>query len=140
MKTLKKLSTLLLFFFLGHLSVQSQNNEVMQNLTKAQQELMKEQRELVVANREAFIASLTAEQLAILDNKDLSKQERIKYLVSTFTATQKELMAKNKANIEALRETFKSSITAEQRKQMQPQNISKMNETASEASRNRKRN
>lgn len=140
MKSLKIFSTLLLFLFLGLSNVQSQNNEVMQNLTQSQQQLMKEQRELVVANREAFKATLNAEQLSILDNKELSKQERLKNLVSTFTATQKELMVKNKASIDALKETFKKTMTTEQRQHMQSQNKSKMHETAAEAGKHKKHN
>ena len=140
MKSLKIFSTLLFFLSLGLSNVQSQNNEVMQNLTQTQQQLMKEQRELVVANREAFKATLNAEQLSILDNKELSKQERLKNLVSTFTATQKELMAKNKASIDALKATFKKTMTTEQRQHMQSQNKSKMHETATESSGHRKHN
>jgi hypothetical protein len=140
MKSFKIFSTLILFLFIGISSVQSQNNEVMQNLTQEQQQLMKQQRELVVANREAFKATLTAEQLSILDNKELTKQERLKNLVSTFTSAQKELMSKNKASIDALKETFKNSMTTEQRQHMQTQNMNKMREMNNEGGGHRKRN
>lgn len=140
MKSFKIFSTLLIFLFIGISSVQSQNNEVMQNLTQEQQQLMKQQRELVVANREAFKATLTAEQLSILDNKELTKQERLKNLVSTFTTAQKELMSKNKASIDALKETFKNSMTTEQRQHMQTQNMNKMREMNNEGGGHRKRN
>jgi len=140
MKLLKTISTFLFFLFLGVSSVQSQNKDVMPNLTKEQQQLIKEQRELVIANRDAFKGTLTAEQLSILDNKELSKQERLKNLVSTFTAAQKELIAKNRASINALKETFKNSMTSEQRQHMQSQNMSKMREMSSEASGHKKHN
>jgi ABC-type transporter MlaC component len=140
MKSFKIFSTLILFLFIGISSVQSQNNEVMQNLTQEQQQLLKQQRELVVANREAFKATLTAEQLSILDNKELTKQERLKNLVSTFTSAQKELMSKNKANIDALKETFKNSMTTEQRQHMQTQNMNKMREMNNDGGGHRKRN
>jgi len=140
MKLLKTISTFLFFLFLGVSSVQSQNKDVMPNLTKEQQQLIKEQRELVIANRDAFKGTLTAEQLSILDNKELSKQERLKNLVSTFTAAQKELIAKNRASINALKETFKNSMTSEQRQHMQSQNMSKMHDMSSEASGHKKHN
>lgn len=140
MKSFKIFSTLLFFLFIGISSVQSQNNEVMQNLTQEQQQLMKQQRELVVANREAFKATLTAEQLSILDNKELTKQERLKNLVSTFTSAQKELMSKNKESIDALKETFKNSMSTEQRQHMQSQNMNKMREMNNEGGGHRKRN
>lgn len=140
MKSFKIFLTVLILLFVGISSIHAQNNEVMQNLTQEQQQLMKQQRELVVANREAFKATLSAEQLAILDNKKLTKQERQRMLVSTFTSTQKELMAKNKASIEALKETFKNTMTTEQRQHMQSQNMNKMHETTTETGRNRKHN
>jgi len=140
MKSSKIVSTLLFFFLIGISSVQSQNNELMQNLTKEQQNLVKQQREIVVANRDAFKATLTAEQLSILDNKELTKQERLKKLGSTFTVTQKELIAKNKQSIDALKETFKNTMTMEQHQQMQSQNMSKMHEMNSETSGHRKHN
>ena len=43
MKSSKIVSTLLFFFLIGISSVQSQNNELMQNLTKEQQNLVKQQ-------------------------------------------------------------------------------------------------
>ena len=128
-KSLKKITVVLFCFLLGLTSIEAQNNTVMQNLTETQQQLLKEQRELVVMNREVFKASLTKEQLTILDNSSLTKQERIKTLTSTFTADQKVLMAKNKASIEALKEAFKNTITAEQREHMQSQNMSRMHDT-----------
>lgn len=140
MKSPKIFLTLLFFLLIGISNVQAQNNEVMQNLTQEQQNLMKQQREIVVANREAFKATLTAEQLSILDNKELTKQERLKKLVSTFTTTQKELIAKNKQSLDALKETFKNSMTMEQHRQMQSQNMSKMHEMNSETSGHRKHN
>lgn len=140
MKSFKIFLTVLILLFVGLSSIHAQNNEVMQNLTQEQQQLMKQQRALVVANREAFKATLSAEQLAILDNKKLTKQERQRMLVSTFTSTQKELMAKNKASIEVLKETFKNTMTTEQRQHMQSQNMNKMHETTTETGRHRKHN
>ena len=140
MKSSKIVSTLLFFFLIGISSVQSQNSELMQNLTKEQQNLVKQQREIVVANRDAFKATLTAEQLSILDNKELTKQDRLKKLTATFTTTQKELIAKNKQSIDALKETFKNTMTMEQHQQMQSQNMSKMHEMNSETSGHRKHN
>ncbi|MCM2301544.1 MAG: hypothetical protein NDI80_02870 [Flavobacteriaceae bacterium] len=140
MKSFKIFLTALILLFVGISGIHAQNNEVMQNLTQEQQQLMKQQRALVVANREAFKATLSAEQLAILDNKKLTKQERQRMLVSTFTSTQKELMAKNKASIEVLQETFKNTMTTEQRQHMQSQNMNKMRGTPTETGRNRKHN
>jgi len=128
-KSIKLIILISFCFLLGLTSIEAQNNTLMQNLTETQQQLLKEQRELVVTNREIFKASLTKDQLTILDNSALTKQERLKALTSTFTTDQKNLMAKNKASIEALKETFKNSLTAEQREHMQSQNMSKMHDT-----------
>jgi len=129
MKPLKIIIAMVFCFFLGFTSIQAQNNSVMQNLTETQQQLLKEQRELVIMNREIFKASLTSEQLAILDNTAITKQERLKALTSTFTAGQKALMAKNRASTEAIKQAFKNTLTSEQRQHMQSQNMSKMHDT-----------
>jgi len=128
-KSIKIITVILFCFLLGLTSIEAQNNSVMQSLTETQQQLLKEQRELVVMNREVFKASLTEEQLTILDNSSLTKQEKIRTLTSTFTADQKALMAKNKASIEALKEAFKNTITANQREHMQSHNMSRMHDT-----------
>ncbi|MBA0882330.1 hypothetical protein [Flavobacterium undicola] len=119
---MKSLITITVFlFFMGLYSGRAQKNTVIDNFTTEQRKLVQEQRELIKANREAFKASLTAEQLAILKDATLNRQEKQAALISTFTTVQKDLLNENKENIKELKKDFKNTLTNEQRQQIHEQ-------------------
>ncbi len=84
------------------------------------------------ANRDAFKASLTAEQLAILKDRTLTKEQQQSALVATFTATQKAILSENRERAKALKEEFRTTITKEQRQQLHSQNENKIREKINE--------
>ena len=118
-----------ILFFMGLYSGNAQKSTVVDNFTTEQQQLVKEQRDLIKANREAFKASLTAEQLAILKDASLSKEQKQAALIQTFTAAQKNILNANKENIKELKRDFKNSLTNEQRQQIQEHNSNRIRET-----------
>ena len=112
--------------FMGMFTASAQKSTVIDNFTTEQQKLVKEQRDLIKANREAFKASLTAEQLAILKDASLNKEQKQAALILTFTTVQKNLLNENRENIKELKKDFKNTLTNEQRQQIHEQNGNRM--------------
>lgn len=124
---MKPIITITVFlFFMGMFTASAQKSTVIDNFTTEQQKLVKEQRELIKANREAFKASLTAEQLAILKDASLNKEQKQAALILTFTTVQKNLLNENRENIKELKKDFKNTLTNEQRQQIHEQNGNRM--------------
>jgi vacuolar-type H+-ATPase subunit H len=84
------------------------------------------------ANREAFKASLTAEQLAILKDRSLTREQQQAALVATFSDAQKAILNENREKAKSLKEEFKTTLTKEQRQQLHSQNENKIREKLSE--------
>lgn len=127
---MKSIITITAFlFFMGMYSGRAQKSTVIDNFTTEQQKLVKEQRDLIKANREAFKASLTPEQLAILKDASLTKEQKQAALIQTFTAAQKNLLNQTKENFKELKRDFKNSLTTEQRQQIQERNTNRIRET-----------
>ncbi len=90
-----------------------------EELTEAQKELLATERELMKADRNALKASLTEEQLAILKDKSLSKNEIRKRLSKSFSKNQRELIELQQRRLRDTREAFRQTLTDEQRKLFQ---------------------
>jgi hypothetical protein len=73
------------------------------------------------ANRNAFKASLTNEQLAILRDKTISKNELRKRLNATFSETQKSMVKNQRLRLRKTRDNFRKTLTGEQRKTIKKQ-------------------
>lgn len=99
----------------------AQNAEVLSNLTPQQKEMVEAQKKLLIKNREAFKATLSANQLEILKNTSLSKEDRMKALTESLSDSQKKLLAKNRSEAISGKENFKATITEEQRQKLQLQ-------------------
>ena len=125
MKSLNIISVILFCLYVGFPNLTAQNTTTVQNilqdLTEEQQQILQSQRDLIVENRENFKATLTAKQLLILSNKELSKQQKEDALIKTFTKEQKKLLAENKERVEAIKNEFKNTITEDQRQQIRAQ-------------------
>lgn len=96
----------------------SQEIEVLENLTIQQKEMIEAQKKLLIDNREAFKATLTESQLTILKNTSLTKEERMKALMGSLSDSQKRLLAENRKEANFRKENFRATITEEQRQRL----------------------
>lgn len=96
----------------------SQEIEVLENLTVQQKEMIEAQKKLLIDNREAFKATLTESQLTILKNTSLTKEERMKALMGSLSDSQKRLLAENRKEANFRKENFRATITEEQRQRL----------------------
>ena len=87
-----KITTLIVAILIGQVALtQDEAPKGKQKIyTPEQLEMLKAQKEAVKKNREEFKASLSDEQRAILENKDLNRKERQEALRATFTDAQKD--------------------------------------------------
>jgi vacuolar-type H+-ATPase subunit H len=132
---MKSINTLFLIAFtllISNSNVLAQNKEPLDNLTVEQQKLLQGQREIMKANREVFKASLTTEQLAILKDRTLNKEQQHAALVATFTEAQKSILSENRERAKTLKEEFRTTLTKEQRQQLHSQNDNKIREKVNE--------
>ena len=132
MKSITTILTITITLFLGSTKTFAQEKELKENLTVEQQKLLQEQRDVMKANREAFKASLTAEQLTILKDRSLTREQQQAALVATFSDAQKAILNENREKAKALKEEFKTTLTKEQRQQLHSQNENKIREKLSE--------
>jgi hypothetical protein len=56
--------------------------------------------------------------LAILDNQDLNRKERREALRATFTQDQIDLLDTHKTSVQALKSSFRESLTPEQKQKL----------------------
>jgi predicted O-linked N-acetylglucosamine transferase (SPINDLY family) len=94
------------------------NKEAIANLTESQKLMLEKQRELIKKNRAIFKASLSEKQLAILENAKLTKREKQKALVASFTTAQKKLLHEQRMNVLAIKQQFRNMLTDEQLQQI----------------------
>ena len=96
----------------------AQNSEqsinVLQNLTIDQKAMLKEQQLFIDKSKEDFKQSLSAEQISILKNKNLSRIERSKLLKASLSKKQRSFIAKNKNLLHDKRVNFKRTLTGRQ--------------------------
>ena len=106
------------FYILNITSVMSQNSEksknVMQQLTIEQKAMLKEQQLFIDKSKEDFKQGLSAEQISILKNKNLSRIERSKLLKASLSKQQRSFIDKNKNLLRDKRVNFKKSLTRRQ--------------------------
>jgi len=91
-----------------------QSKNVLQNLTIDQKAMLTEQQLFIDKSKEDFKQSLSAEQISILKNKNLSRIERSKLLKTSLSKKQRSLIAKNKNVLHDKRINFKRSLTRRQ--------------------------
>ena len=126
MKTLKLITSLVILLLFGTLNAKAQQNQnrgkdmmsAIENLTAEQQQLIQEQRNLIMTNREHFRASLTEEQLAVINNRDLARDQRHDALMGLLTDAQQAMLREHKEVVQDIKEQFRMSLSTEQRQQM----------------------
>lgn len=91
-----------------------QSKNVLQNLTIEQKAMLKEQQLFIDKSKEDFKQGLSAEQISILKNKNLSRIERSKLLKASLSKQQRSFIDKNKNLLRDKRVNFKKSLTRRQ--------------------------
>lgn len=110
-------------FFIGGFNIYAQENKnkekmeqtSIKNLSKEQMLLLNEQKELIKANRARFKAGLTSKQLAILGNQEMSKEDRQKTLMQTFSKSQQLMLQEHRLSVKEIKNRFRMTLTDEQR-------------------------
>lgn len=115
----KTLFILILFssyFGLG----QDENSPIfnLKSLSQEQKNLIGEQRKKIKASREKFRGSLTSKQLEILKNSNLSKLDKRRALITTFTNNQKKMIRQTENRLKKLSFDIKSSLNNNQKKEL----------------------
>ena len=93
-------------------------NLIQKELPQQQRNLLQQEKEVMISNREAFKTSLTSEQLAILNDKTISKNEIRRRLVATFSISQKDMVKNQQISLRKTRDNFRKTLTGEQRKML----------------------
>lgn len=97
---------------------ETDNIELIENLTPEQLKILKEQKELIKNNKTAFKASLDKSQLQLLSDAKLSVKERQKALLKSLTQSQRSLLQVQKVQVQQIKDQFLSTITTEQRERL----------------------
>lgn len=120
MKTIKNIFLAFFVAMLSIVSAHAQDEKCVNSgsLTAAQKEMIHAQREKIKENKEAFKAMLTKEQLAILENKEMTRSEKREALKNSFTEAQRKILIKSKERLRKDKEAFMSTLTEEQKELM----------------------
>jgi hypothetical protein len=108
----------LMLFNTSILAQDSSFSLIQKELTQEQRDLLQKEKEVMKTNREAFKASLTSQQLAILRDKTISKNEIRKLLVASFSRNQKSMVNSQQISLRKTRDNFRKTLTSEQRKML----------------------
>jgi len=115
MKSYFKVFGVAVVLFSAALVVNAQEEVKAPILTEEQKELAVANKEESKANREAFKATLSDEQLAILENKEMTKHEKMKDFAESLSEEQQTMRLANKESMEANRDALRATLTDEQK-------------------------
>lgn len=87
-------------------------------LTEAQKKIIQTERQKIRVSREAFKKSLTKEQINILKNPTLTKDQKRMKLVATFSERQTSLVLESETRIKGMAERIKPTLSENQRKEL----------------------
>ena len=88
--------------------------EQLKYLTTEQKVLLKEQQELLDKTKMIFKENLTDSQLAILNNRTISKVQRTKLLRQSLSQKQRDIISNNRQLLRSKRTAFRNSLTKKQ--------------------------
>ena len=91
------------------------NKEPLDYLTAKQQLLLKEQQELLDKTKTILKENLTEDQLAIVRNRTISKEERTKLMRQSLSQKQRDIISNNRQLLKVNKTTFRNSLTKKQR-------------------------
>jgi len=113
------LSILLLMLLTMSTNLYAQKEETAQEqlkyLTAKQKLILKEQQDLLDKTKSIFKENLTERQLAIVNDRAISKVERTKLLRQSLSQRQRDLISNNRQLLKAKRTAFRNSLTKKQR-------------------------
>lgn len=113
------LSILLLMLLTMSTNLYAQKEETAQEqlkyLTAKQKLILKEQQDLLDKTKSIFKENLTERQLAIVNDRAISKVERTKLLRQSLSHRQRDLISNNRQLLKAKRTAFRNSLTKKQR-------------------------
>jgi ABC-type phosphate transport system substrate-binding protein len=122
MNTEKKLQFIILVLIISIISnasyaqkLSDKKGEQLNYLTVQQKQLLKDQQALIDKTKSIFKENLTKEQLATLNNRSISKQQRIKLLKQSLSLKQRDIISSNRAVLKKNRMTFRNSLTRKQK-------------------------
>lgn len=87
-------------------------------LSDTQKSIIQTERKKIKESREAFKKSLTKEQLNILKNPVLTKEEKRANLVASFTEMQKNLIVESETRIKGMAKRIKPTLSENQKKEL----------------------
>ena len=118
-KQLNFLILMLIVFTVSSTSFAQKQGEVKEDqlkyLTNDQKQLLKDQQALIDKTKIILKENLTREQLATLNNRSLSKQQRTKLLRQSLSQTQRDIISLNRTVLKKNRLNFRNSLTKRQR-------------------------
>jgi len=88
--------------------------EQLKYLTTEQKVLLKEQQELLDKTKTIFKENLTETQLAIVNNRSISKAQRTKLLRQSLSQKQRDIISSNRQLLKTKRTAFRNSLTKKQ--------------------------
>lgn len=122
MKSIKKLlfNLLLLVLFTFSAYTFAQENEdaskkYISELTAKQLQLLKEQQVLIDKAKVIFKENLTQEQLATLNDRSISKDQRAKFLKQSLSLKQRKIISTNRELLRTKRVDFRKSLSKQQK-------------------------
>jgi ABC-type phosphate transport system substrate-binding protein len=122
MNTEKKLQFIILVLIISIISnasyaqkLSDKKGEQLNYLTVQQKQLLKDQQALIDKTKSIFKENLTKEQLATLNNRSISKQQRIKLLKQSLSLKQRDIISSNRAVLKKNRMAFRNSLTRKQK-------------------------
>ena len=118
-KQLNFIILMLIVFTVSSTSFAQKQGEVKEDqlkyLTNDQKQLLKDQQALIDKTKIILKENLTREQLATLNNRSLSKQQRTKLLRQSLSQTQRDIISLNRTVLKKNRLNFRNSLTKRQR-------------------------
>jgi len=122
MNSEKKIQFIILMLIISLISnpshAQKQGNkkeEQLNYLTAKQKQLLKDQQALIDKTKAIFKENLTKEQLATLNNRNISKELRTKLLRQSLSLKQRDIISSNRAILKKNRMAFRNSLTRKQK-------------------------
>jgi 2,3-bisphosphoglycerate-independent phosphoglycerate mutase len=100
----------------GHKQKRELRKEFNESLSEDQKAQLEYQKQLRTEHKETWKATYTEEQLAIVQNEDLSRKGKHKALKSTLSDAQKEMKKSQKEKMKAEKSKFEASLSNEQLK------------------------
>lgn len=121
--TYRLIPAILMLFYIQNGFSQSGSSEIdtylnLNSLSQEQKKIIQIEQKKIIETREAFKSSLSQEQLNILTNTTLSKEEKRSTLVASFSKVQRKLILESETRIKGMANRIKPTLTEKQKKDL----------------------